>query len=277
MKNHNFSTSSAIALALLVTLSLALQACGEAKKEPAKPPVKPNSVESQPEDGKQDPPTGNPDGTTGQPAVGNGDPVTPEVPAAAKKVVLTLKFPKAAFEGTPKNIDEPGMEKTPPSPLMVPEGLTNVALNKLITGSDEEPIIGTLDLITDGDKAAGAGSFVELGFGKQYVQIDLEGMHEIHAIALWHYHGEPRVYRDVVVQVSTDPDFIESKTLFNSDRDGSAGLGLGQDFLYIETNKGREIDGKGVKAAYVRLYSNGNTSNDENHYTEVEVYGKAAP
>jgi hypothetical protein len=28
-----------------------------------------------------------------------------------------------------------------------------------------------------------------------------------------------------------------------------------------------------VKGRYVRLYSNGNTSNDLNHYVEVEVYG----
>ena len=29
-----------------------------------------------------------------------------------------------------------------------------------------------------------------------------------------------------------------------------------------------------VKGRYVRLYSNGNTSNDTNHYIEVEVYGR---
>ena len=34
------------------------------------------------------------------------------------------------------------------------------------------------------------------------------------------------------------------------------------------------VDAKGVSARYVRLYSNGNTSDELNHYTEVEVYGK---
>jgi len=33
---------------------------------------------------------------------------------------------------------------------------------------------------------------------------------------------------------------------------------------------------KGVKGQYVRLYSMGNNSNDQNHYLEVEVYGKPA-
>ena len=33
------------------------------------------------------------------------------------------------------------------------------------------------------------------------------------------------------------------------------------------------IDPKGIKGRYVRLYSNGNTANDLNHYVEVEVYG----
>ena len=31
---------------------------------------------------------------------------------------------------------------------------------------------------------------------------------------------------------------------------------------------------KGLKARYVRFYSNGSTADDLNRYTEVEVYGK---
>jgi len=56
--------------------------------------------------------------------------------------------------------------------------------------------------------------------------------------------------------------------------DGSTGLGVGDDLLYIETHEGKLINAKGVKARYVRLYSNGNTANDVNHYVEVEVFGK---
>ena len=45
---------------------------------------------------------------------------------------------------------------------------------------------------------------------------------------------------------------------------------------YVDTYEGRLIDTKGEKARYVRLYTNGNTSNELNHYIEVEVYGKPA-
>ena len=82
---------------------------------------------------------------------------------------------------------------------------------------------------------------------------------------------------DVVVQVADDPDFIDNvKTLFNNDGDNSSGLGIGKDKAYWETNEGKLIDAKGVVARYVRLYSKGNTADDQNHYTEVEVYGLPA-
>ncbi|MCX5656126.1 MAG: hypothetical protein NTY65_15925, partial [Planctomycetota bacterium] len=53
------------------------------------------------------------------------------------------------------------------------------------------------------------------------------------------------------------------------------------DLEYIEDYRGRLIDtrgpgGKGLKARYVRLHSRGNSSDELNHYVEVEVYGKPA-
>lgn len=204
-----------------------------------------------------------------------------KVAGTAHLVPLKLKLPKPVFVGTPKNIP-PGttVEKPtgkPRPPLMVPPGVKNVALGKPVTSSDEEPIIGDLDLITDGDKEATEGSYVELGPGLQYVQIDLGAEYKIYAIVIWHYHGDPRVYHDVIVQVADDPDFITNvKTLFNNDHDNSAGLGIGKDREYFETYEGKLIDAKGVKARYVRLYSNGSTADDQNHYTEVEVFGLPA-
>jgi len=83
------------------------------------------------------------------------------------------------------------------------------------------------------------------------------------------------VYFDVVVQVSDDPDFLTNvQTIFNNDNQNALGLGVGKDMNYLESNEGKLIDAKGVKGRYVRLYSKGNTSNDQNHYIEVEVYGK---
>jgi hypothetical protein len=41
----------------------------------------------------------------------------------------------------------------------------NLALNKPVTSSDKDPIIGKLDQVTDGDKEGSDGSWVELGAG----------------------------------------------------------------------------------------------------------------
>ncbi len=145
------------------------------------------------------------------------------------------------------------------------------------------PIIGELNLVTDGDKDGSDGSYVELAPGKQWVQIDLEAPADIYALVVWHYHAEGRVYHDVIVQVADDPDFTQGvKTVFNNDFDNSSGLGIGKQLEYIEDYRGKVIDAKNeqgqpVRGRYVRLYSNGNTSNDQNHYIEVEVYGKPAP
>jgi hypothetical protein len=77
------------------------------------------------------------------------------------------------------------------------------------------------------------------------------------------------------VQVSDDKDFKTGvTTLFNNDHDNTAGLGAGKDMAYVETSEGKLVDAKGVKARYVRLYSNGNTTSELNHYVEVEVFGQ---
>jgi hypothetical protein len=190
---------------------------------------------------------------------------------------IPLVLPKPIFEGTPKALTTLKLAPTRDGkPFLAPEGTTNVALNKPVTSSDPDPTVGKLSQVTDGDKEGADGSFIELGSGTQYVQIDLQATYSIYAIVVWHYHKEARVYRAVVVQVADDPDFITNvKTVFNNDADNSAGLGVGSDLEYVDTNEGKLIDAKGVKARYVRLYSKGNTSNDANHYTEVEVYGKA--
>lgn len=192
---------------------------------------------------------------------------------------LKLDLPRPVFSGTPKNAP-PGTNIEPPRkgprpPLFVPEGTVNVARGKKVISSDMEPIIGELALITDGDKATVDGSFVELGPGLQWVQIDLEKPCEIYAVALWHFHQDPRVFRGVVVQTADDPDFIENvKTHFNNDSTNETGLGIGQDKQYYETFEGKLIPVKDTTARYVRLYSKGNTADAQNQYIEVEVFGK---
>ncbi len=202
-------------------------------------------------------------------------------PSGAKMVPINIELPKPMFVGTPQDIKVENLEKPlgrPRDPFLAPEGTVNLAKGKPVKSSDEMPIIGEISYITDGDKEAADGSYVELGPLVQHVTVDLGKPAELYAIVLWHYHKQPRVYTDVVVQLSNDPDFIKDvKTVFNNDLDNSAGLGVGTDKHYIETSEGKLIDliSQGSpKARYVRFYSNGNTSNDLNHYIEVEVYGK---
>jgi hypothetical protein len=196
---------------------------------------------------------------------------------AQSKVALPLELPKPLFVGTPVPINVPNLEKPLGSKrpdLMVPAGTVLLSRDKSVTSSDAFPIIGDLEFITDGEKAGSDGTFVELGPAIQWVQIDLEQSAAINAIALWHFHAQARVYHDVVVQISDDPEFKSGvTTVFNNDHDNSSELGGGKQQAYIETNEGKLIEVAGVKGRYVRLYSNGNTTDELNHYVEVEVFG----
>jgi hypothetical protein len=199
---------------------------------------------------------------------------------AEDKVPLKTELPPPLFVGTPVPINIPNLE--PPirgkrPDFMIPVGTTNLALGKKVTSSASDPVVGTLDLITDGDKAGDEGSWVELDPGKQWVQIDLGKEANIYAVIVWHFHSQQRVYHDVAVQISDDPNFQKDvTTIFNDDAGNELGLGAGKDLAYIETYLGKLIDAKGTKGRYIRLYSNGNTTNKLNHYIEVEVWGKPA-
>ncbi len=203
------------------------------------------------------------------------------VAQAGDTVPLPAILPKPAFAGTPSNaavganVEKP-LGKPRPVPL-VPKGTINLALHKKVT-SNKAPFDGSLDLITDGNKDAKAGTAVELKPRLQWVQIDLAASERLFYVLVWHFHEQPVIFHDVIVQISDDPNFIEGvKTIYNNDIDNSAGLGIGKDREYFETSEGRLIDSKDTKARYVRLYSAGSTYSDPlNRYTEVEVYGLPA-
>ncbi|CAN5207338.1 hypothetical protein BH23VER1_BH23VER1_10170 [soil metagenome] len=223
-------------------------------------------------------------GATTSPDPSPGDAGTPaatgrEDPVIEGGVPLEPEFPKPMFIGTPQDADLPNLEPEGTDPklsIMVEEGTELISAGAPVTGSDDLPTIGELDYVTDGDKDGGDGYYVELGPGLQWVQIDLGESRSIQAVAIWHFHKNARAYKDVVVQVSDDPEFADGvTTIYNNDHDNSAGQGVGEDFTYIETNHGRLISGRGAEGQYVRLYSNGNTTDDLNHYVEVEVYGKS--
>ncbi len=198
---------------------------------------------------------------------------------SASAATLKLVVPPAQLSGTPVPIvlDNLDPYKGPQAEITVPDGVTNIAKGKTVTSSDDFPMIGELTLITDGNKDGAEGCYVELMDGVQWVQIDLGKASDIYAVALWHFHSQERAYKDVVVQVSDDPNFKNGvKTIYNNDHDNSAKLGKGDKKAYIETNYGKLVDVSKtpVKARFVRLYSNGSTTNGSNHYIEVEVFGK---
>jgi hypothetical protein len=262
MKKNLDSVVKVYALVLLVVMLLLAPSC---KKSPE---------EASPRGGTQ----GTPDQAQQQSADNAKDETVKADTAAPELAPIDIKLPKPMFAGTPQNIQVPNIEKPlgrPRPPFLAPVGTKNVAFGKPVVSSDGEPIIGEIEMITDGDREAADGSYVELGPFLQNVTIDLGAEYNIYAILFWHYHKQARVYLDVVVQVADDPDFTTNvRTLFNNDDDNSSGLGSGEDKNYVETYEGKLIDAKGVRARYVRLYSNGNSSNELNHYIEVEVFGK---
>ena len=292
MAKRNFSTIAKMILMAAFTVALCLATGCEKAEEPQGPT--PQEVKSEAADHGHDHAEGEEHPAaevaaavkeTAETAVEEAtEAVVAEVEEAAAAVAMAemeIKLPKPMFVGTPQDTRVPNLRKPRGKarpPFLAPVGTTLLSLNKPVSASDEEPIIGDIEMITDGDKEAADGSYVELGPFVQHVTVDLEQECEIYVVIVWHYHKQPRVYFDVIAQISNDPDFItDVTTVFNNDIDNSAGLGIGKDMHYTETNEGELIDclSKGSpKGRYVRLYSNGNTSNDLNHYIEIDVYGK---
>lgn len=204
--------------------------------------------------------------------------VTATIPAAAQDVApLEVEFPPPFLIGTPVPIRVPHLEapNTRPPEIMVPADVTNLAAGKEVTSSSDFLIIGELEFATDGDKYSEEGYFVELDTGLQWLQVDLAKEAELYAAVVWHFHSQKRVYHDIIIQLSNDPEFQKDVvTVFNNDHDDSAGMGIGSDKAYIESNQGKIIPLDKNQARYIRLYSNGNSTDELNHYVEVEVFGR---
>jgi hypothetical protein len=201
--------------------------------------------------------------------------------ADAALTPLVLKLPAPALKGTPKDIPlssyvEPLSDK-PRTNMLVPAGLSNLAPSAKFSSSDKNGTPEVLAKLADGEKDATDQNIVSLRKGSQWVQMDLGAENEVFAIVIWHAFNASQVYRDVIVRVADDADFTQNvRTLFNNDQDNTSGLGAGTDKEYFETNEGKLIDAKGIKARYLRFYSKGSTDGVLNEYTELEVYGRPA-
>ncbi|MBL7645084.1 MAG: hypothetical protein JNK74_02730 [Candidatus Hydrogenedentes bacterium] len=196
---------------------------------------------------------------------------------AEETEAIKIDLPREFFGGTPINYWGPKLEEKsikPRAPFMAPKGTAIISKGKPVKAS-ADPTVGELKRLTDGDKDYATTSQIELPEGLQWVQIDLEKSSTLYAVLIWHFHEGQRVYFDLVVQLSEDPEFKTGvSTLYNNDFDNSAGLGVGEDNEYQESYQGRLIDAKGAKGRYLRVYGKGSTASDFNHFIEVEVWGK---
>ena len=194
-------------------------------------------------------------------------------------VPLILDLPAPAFKGLPKDLElgpnvEPFPNKPRP-PMMVPAGLRNIAPNSKVTCSDKNVSADSLAKLTDGDKEAADQSIIFLRKGTQWVQMEFNWPQEFFALVIWHAHNTPKVYHDVIVRFANDPDFRQNaRPIFNNDADSISERGRGKDREYVETCEGKLINARGVKARFLRFYSNGSTESALNEYTEIEVYGR---
>jgi hypothetical protein len=205
-------------------------------------------------------------------------------PKSGDVAPIPLVLPAPALKGTPQNLptntSAPLFTDKAPAPFYAPKGVKNVALGKPVTSSNPTPFQGDLQQITDGKKQAFEENVVMLRKGMQWVQIDLQSEYNLYAIVVWHDFTSAAVYRDVIVQVSDDPEFETGvHTLFNNDQSNHSGMGAGTDREYFEnplTGEGKLVDAKGTKARYVRCYSHGSTDSALNTYIEIEAYGLPA-
>lgn len=200
-------------------------------------------------------------------------------PAVAEDLVeLKFELPEPFFGGTPVDYWGPNLEEEtfkPRDPFKAVAGTEIISRGKPVTSSDKAPALGELKQLVDGDKDYSKDSLIELGEGLQWVQVDLEAEQVLECLLLWHFHEGNRVYFDVIVQASNDPEFKDGvTTLYNNDFDNSAGMGAGEDKEYKDNDKGRLIDGKDTKARYVRVYGQGNTANDLTNFVELEIWGR---
>ena len=126
----------------------------------------------------------------------------------------------------------------------------------------------------DGVTDSAYPNFVDVGADSKFIVIDLGSAVMVDGLNVWRFYNDDRQYHDVVYQLSTTSDFsTDVTTVFNNDANNSNQQGTGSDQEYREGPLGRPVYFPPVRARYLRLWSRGNTVNNNNHYTEVEVYG----
>lgn len=111
-----------------------------------------------------------------------------------------------------------------------------------------------------------AGTWAEIT-SLGWIKFDLNESYNISDINLWHF-PDSRIYYDVIVQISNDN--INWTNIFNNDSNDSAGQGIGTDSEYSSTWAGNKLI-VNQSARYVRIWGNGNQSDGNTHFTEVQI------
>ena len=145
---------------------------------------------------------------------------------------------------------------------------------------------GAMSKAVDGkhDSTVG-GNYAEFGKDGEdkssYMEVDLGDVYDLTELKLWRYwEGGKREYKNTLLVVSEDAKFDKDKdvVIFNGDKDGKHGFGVGTEVGYKETEAGRTFSvPEGTRARYIRLYMNGSIDNGNsgttNHVVELEVIG----
>lgn len=199
-------------------------------------------------------------------------------PTKVFTVGLSPTIESNVMQGASSNIDEQVQSaKSEPaaSSTLQYATLPNLALGCPVTCSDEHPLYGKPELVTNGIKEIKEHTeCFTMHRRPQYVQIDLGRVCDIFFINVRHGFDRPYRYHDIIVSTAQSPEFTEDvHFVFNNDADNSSGLGKGSDKEYLETGEGLTIPAKGFRARYVRAYSDGSNLSALNAYSEIEVYG----
>jgi GH18 family chitinase len=158
---------------------------------------------------------------------------------------------------------------TPPPPPSSPNLASGLSATTNGAFSFNYPASGITDGDLDSSHYTGTGGGVP-----QWIKLDLGQTYSLNKIKVWHYFADSRIYHDVIIQVSNDPNFLVGvTTVFNNDANNSLGQGIGSNSEYVESSAGKDITFSAGNARYIRLWTNGNTVSDGNEYVEVEAYG----
>jgi len=136
----------------------------------------------------------------------------------------------------------------------------NLAAGKIPTG---DVTIVRPQVVTDNDSWAESSTQYATTStnGLHYVKIDLGAAYPVNKINVWHYANDGRTYHSTKTQVSANG--TTWVTVYDSAVSGE----------YAETPQGKTITFTTQNVQYIRDYVNGNTVNNSDHWTEIEVWG----